>query len=471
MKVSRASAAQRAGRAGRTGPGRALRLYGKHDHDARPEHHAPEIERLDLAGTVLELRAAGIDPADLPWVDPPPAPALGAANTLLRRLGCVESGAITEMGRACARFPLHPRLSRLVLEAARRGYGPEGCTIAARLSENEARVSDVHELLDLPRGGRAEQARAQLLRSLPPNGPRQGTRDEAISISVLAGFPDRVARRRGDEVLLASGGAAEIGKDAPQSELLVAVDAEERRERGRSRTLVRLACAIEPEWLLGSVREETELRWEPARERVEAVHRLLYDQLVLEESRSAPQEAAAAAEILFQHASFDRGRIEELRARAAAAGMRVPTDAEVDQALRKACEGFASLEELRHLDLAAALFDAAERAALDRLAPEQVALPSGRKLRVEYAPGQPPAVRSRLQDFFGMARGPAIQGGRLPLVLHLLAPNGRAQQVTQDLAGFWERHYPAVRKELMRKYPRHAWPEDGARAAPPAARK
>ena len=106
--------------------------------------------------------------------------------------------------------------------------------------------------------------------------------------------------------------------------------------------------------------------------------------------------------------------------------------------------------------------------ALDRLAPEFVALPSGRKLKVEYAEGQPPAVRSRLQDFFGLAKGPAICNGRLPLTLHLLAPNGRAQQVTQDLAGFWERHYPAVRRELMRKYPRHPWPENGATATPPA---
>src|SRR5205814_4587652 len=98
MKVSRASAAQRVGRAGRTGPGRALRLYGKHDHDARPAHLAPEIERLDLAGTVLDLRAAGIDPHDLHWLDPPPPSSLGAAAQLLRRLDCVEPS-ITGSGR------------------------------------------------------------------------------------------------------------------------------------------------------------------------------------------------------------------------------------------------------------------------------------------------------------------------------------------------------------------------------------
>src|SRR5207237_10713412 len=122
-------------------------------------------------------------------------------------------------------------------------------------------------------------------------------------------------------------------------------------------------------------------------------------------------------------------------------------------------------------DLAAALIsrmgpDAGGK--LARLAPETVTLSSGRKVRVEYAPGQPPAVRSRLQDFFGSARGPSICAGRVPLVLHLLAPTGPAQQVTTDLEGFWTRHYPAVRRELMRRYPRHPWPEHRRTPAPPA---
>ena len=113
-------------------------------------------------------------------------------------------------------------------------------------------------------------------------------------------------------------------------------------------------------------------------------------------------------------------------------------------------------------------FETAERTKSGiKEASDVVALPGGRKLTVEYAEGQSPAARSRLQDFFGLARGPAIANGRVLLVLHLLAPNGRAQQVTQDLAGFWQRHYPNVRRELMRRYPRHPWPEDGATASPP----
>ena len=508
QKISRASAQQRAGRAGRTAPGRALRLYTRHDYDARPEHHAPEIERLDLAGTLLDLRAAGLDPERLPWLDPPPPGALQTATALLRRLGLIDAqGAATGLGRTCARLPLHPRLSRLAVEAARRGFAQDGCAAAALLNERDLRhqrdlsaptgPSDVLELLDVLaqwRGRRdvdansarrIEQARAQLVRLAPAEGQRQGSRDQAVLISVLAAFPDRVAKRRAPgspEVLLASGGAAQLASSSAvrEASLLVAVDAEERRTAGRSRAVVRLASAIEPEWLLDlypeALHEETELFWEPSRERVEVVSRLRYDQLALTESRRPPRdvEALEAARILLEHATgvpdAEAAAALKERSRLVAqhcpeAGIATLTDAEIAAALRQAAAGLTSLEELRaaHLPLLAPQ----TLAVLDRLAPGQVALPGGRRLPVEYLPNQPPAIRSRLQDFFGLARGPAICNGRLPLTLHLLAPNGRAQQVTQDLAGFWERHYPAVRRELMRKYPRHPWPEDGATAKPP----
>jgi len=107
---------------------------------------------------------------------------------------------------------------------------------------------------------------------------------------------------------------------------------------------------------------------------------------------------------------------------------------------------------------------------LASLAPERISLPSGRQLKVHYQIGKPPWVESRLQDFFGMERSPAIGGGDVQLVLHLLAPNQRPVQVTSDLKGFWARHYSGIRKELARKYPRHPWPEDPIRASPPAPR-
>ena len=140
--------------------------------------------------------------------------------------------------------------------------------------------------------------------------------------------------------------------------------------------------------------------------------------------------------------------------------------------MRLACVGRDSFAELATpgADLGAAVLAALPheaRRALDTLAPERITLRRRPHRRRPLRRRGPPWIESRLQDFFGTRAAPAIGGGRVPLTVHLLAPNGRAVQVTRDLAGFWTQHYPALRRELGRRYPRHAWPEDGATARPP----
>jgi ATP-dependent helicase HrpB len=138
-----------------------------------------------------------------------------------------------------------------------------------------------------------------------------------------------------------------------------------------------------------------------------------------------------------------------------------------------ACEGLRSFAELRESGIASRLLHTlapdAQRL-LASLAPESLSLPGGRRVSIHYEDGKPPWIESRLQDFFGMTKTPAVGGGRAPLTLHLLAPNGRAVQVTNDLESFWKQHYPTLRRELGRRYPRHPWPEDGRTATPPAPR-
>src|SRR5262249_23711494 len=139
QKISRAAAAQRAGRAGRLRPGRCLRLYTRHDHDTRPPQETPEVRRADLAEALLTLAAAGERaPEKFAWVAAPAAAAPRAGRTPLGRLGALApDGALTDLGRRMLRFPVHPRLARLVVEAERRGVGREGCTLAALAAEPE----------------------------------------------------------------------------------------------------------------------------------------------------------------------------------------------------------------------------------------------------------------------------------------------------------------------------------------------
>ncbi len=537
-RVSKASAIQRAGRAGRERPGRCLRLYTRHDFQTRPDFEAPEVKRVDLAQAALALHGAGVlDLAAFAWFESPAGPALDAADRLLGRLGALDpGGALTEIGRRMLRFALHPRQARVLLEAQARGRGDDGCILAALLGEREVRLdarggsfegrprrarvsgpSDLLESLEAFREASRDGFSAHAMRSLglDPGAANAVERvrrslsrtvkkvapvpdddpDRPLLIATLAGYPDRVARRRdpnGAELVLCGGGTARLAETSVVREapFLVAVDAEERESGARGATLVRLASRVEPDWLLDlfsdAMKEEVEVVWNEAAERVDSFSRLTYENLVIEETRQNAPDTAKVAALLFERAlakgvrAFSKGEaLDPFLARLRFAAGVAPEQAlpalgqaELESALRELCEGRRSFAELHDDDLLRVLgarLGSAQRAALERLAPERIRLAGGRSLEVRYEEGKPPWIESRLQDFFGSSTGPAVAGGRVPLVLHLLAPNQRPVQVTTDLEGFWDRHYPALRRELGRRYPRHAWPEDPRTAAPPAS--
>ena len=461
-RVSKASATQRAGRAGRTAPGRVLRLYPEEDFQLRPAQETPEIARADLAQLCLSLRAMGIaHAADLPWLEQPPAPALEAAEALLDRLG-----ATGDLARRLARFPLPPRLARVLVEAAARGVGDAGCRAVALLASGDRPAApDLLAALDAIPGDRTLQLLKQLRRLL--HAPQQESQnDEALLLALLTGFPDRVGRvRAGIQVLLSTGISAELAAETPGYPFLLALDLEDRTEKPLP--LIRLTARVEPEWMLDlfpeHVRERTTLTWNRTADRVEAVSALLYDELLLEESRNATPDPEAAATLLAEKALelgvarfLDEAALENLKARAAFAGQPQPDAA---AALTALCHGLRSFAELR--TAAEDLLPSLERALpmLRELAPPSVKLKQGRTVAVHYEPGKPPWIASRLQDFFGMTETPRLGPERTPVAVHLLAPNHRAVQQTTDLAGFWQRLYPQVRRELMRRYPRHQWPE------------
>lgn len=462
-RVSKASAIQRAGRAGRTGPGEVVRLYSQEDYALRPEHDTPEIARADLSQLLLSLGAIGIaHPDDLDWLDAPPAGAVESAKLLLNRIGA--SG---DMAHRLARFPLPPRLARILVEALDRGVGEDGCRAAAMLGlGTRYEKNDLLAAMDLPQDHRARQHTEQLLRmARPPKQPRHD--DEKLLLSVLAGFPDRVARRRdGSQVLLSTGISAEVAGEPPGYEFMLAIDAEDRKENPLP--LIRMTARIEPEWLLDlfpdRIEERSDVAWNRTTERVETVSALLYDKLVIEESRGAASGDEVtdllwrkALEVGIEHFA-DRQTLEHSMARVTFAGFELP---DISQTLHDLCDGLQSFSELRvaAVNLIPLLQQKLNVSLLNQIAPLNIHLRNGRQTKIHYEQGRPPWIASRLQDFFGMHETPRIGPNKTPLVIHLLAPNHRAVQTTTDLAGFWERLYPQVRRELMRRYPKHAWPE------------
>ena len=465
-RVSQASATQRAGRSARTAPGRVIRLYPLEEFVRRPVQDAPEITRRELSQLLVNLHGCGVkDALALPWLTPPPAPSLAAAETLLARLGVVSDGGLTPLGKQIAQLPVHPRLGRLMVDG-----GEDGCRAAAVLSNGERLEgkpphlvdSDLFLLLERPWGPRTIQTFEQLRRAARP--VRKD--DTALLMALTAAFSDRLGKRRPNgEILLASGGQAALAESSGvrQADLVVAIEME-----NRGTPVIRLASKVEPEWLLDLFPERLESRdgvdWNRTAERVERVSALLFDGLVIEETRSGGPDPEQAAELLAAKAievGIARfGDVSGLMARWRFAGLAEP---DLAKTIAGACYGLRSFAELKGLlgdgGLERILLEGAdERAQLEARAPARVKLAKGRSVAVNYVDGQTPWVASRLQDFFGMLETPRV--GATPVVVHLLAPNQRPVQVTQDLAGFWERHYPALRRELGRRYPRHAWPED-----------
>jgi ATP-dependent helicase HrpB len=284
---------------------------------------------------------------------------------------------------------------------------------------------------------------------------------------------------------LAGGGSAILSQDSSVRgpELLIAVDAEEKQNNQQIKTtgiFVRIASAIEAEWLAGlfpnAISQQTELLWNEQTGRVDEARTTTYKQITLEEtvkpaspSNEASQHLVSAVLANGLYPLREHASLAAFRARLSLISQYFPDESlpvfevsAIHQIVVRLCRNKTSLEALSSLSLMDSCMEMLsdrQRALIKREAPEQVQLNRGRKVKVHYELSKPPWIESRLQDFFGMHTTPAICGGRAPLTLHLLAPNGRAVQITQDLSGFWERHYPGIRRELQRRYPKHSWPE------------
>jgi len=466
-RTSKASADQRRGRAGRTAPGRCVRLWTEADHRARPDALEPEVRRADLADAALELLSWGeTDLFSFPWFEAPDHARLEQALDLLARLGAVRDGVVTPLGRRLARLPVHPRLARVVLEGARLGARAHAALGAAVLAEwrpprrpaRHASDSDVLDRLrDPPRTVRL------LAERLAGRGAPGARDDDAVRRALYAGFPDRLARRRApgqDRAVMVGGRGVRLGPESAvrDAELFVCLDL----DAGRGEARCRAASAVERAWLPEGETDEV-VAFDG--ERVAGVRRTVLDGLVLDERAVPPSPERAAACLAEAARGFPvkdiavrsfLARLAFLREQRPDLGLPALS---ADDVLPELCHGRRSLADLEKAPWLEALrgrLTYRQRRTLDELAPERI----GRG-RVTYRePHEPPVLAVKIQDLFGREQTPAVAGGRVRVLLHLLAPNGRPQQVTDDLASFWDNTYPVVRKELRGRYPKHAWPED-----------
>ena len=312
--------------------------------------------------------------------------------------------------------------------------------------------------------------------------------------ALLRAYPDRVAFRRQPkraELTLASGISASLSEASVvrDARYLVAIEADERQSKGqRGGTWVRVACRIDPNWLWDlddpALQTEDRYYWAEPSGRVENQSVIRYGSIILDESHATatpnPEVTRVLCAVALERGILRGEAITSLRERLALLsrfGLNEQehglSDGEIEQVLCELCRDRVDLDGVSDATVAEHLINSrvpATARALREWTPIVYRLPSGRCVKVHYEPGREPWIESRLQDFFGLVETPCIAEHQQPLTLHLLAPNHRAVQVTRDLSGFWERHYPAIRRELMRRYPKHQWPEDGRTAKPPEVR-
>ncbi|MBX9666920.1 MAG: ATP-dependent helicase HrpB [Candidatus Obscuribacterales bacterium] len=518
-RISKASAAQRAGRAGRTAPGICLRLWTEREQMAFADFEKPEIERLELSESVLQLITWGEkDIYAFPWFEPPPLEALDRALQLLERLGAIRSGKLTDLGRAMAQLPLQPRLACLLLTGARMGQVKRTALCAALLSErppfrNQDVVVAAHhtesDVLEQVRAleaysedknsvdsimgeilpGPAKhvlRAAAQLTRLVIEQGhseaiPLSDTASGDIVLqSILAAFPDRICNRRQPKDtrgVMVGGRGVKLSDQSTvlDAQLFAAVDL---IDLNKPELSVRRASSVQRDWLPdGLMTSSVEVEFDKSREKVVAFKRTRFCDLLLDEviTRIPPDvdPGAVLAESIatgYDIESLVDDSVRELLLRIAFLREWVPEldlpeygESPWQKLLPLWCCGATSLSDLQPAALTQLIESNLTRdqyVALDKEAPQFIGLPNGRKSKLTYQDGKAPILSARIQDFLGMTNTPRIARSRVPVTVHLLAPNYRVQQITDDLMSFWKNTYPTVKKDLKGRYPKHSWPDD-----------
>ncbi|HGE8377533.1 MULTISPECIES: ATP-dependent helicase HrpB [Serratia] len=495
QRISQASMVQRAGRAGRLEQGLCWHLFAKEQAERAAEHAEPDILQSDLTGFWLELLQWGCyDPAQLTWLDAPPAAALAAARALLRRLGATDDGdKLTAPGRQMAALGCEPRLAAmLVAGATLSADGLATAALLAALLEEPPRGGqmDIGYWLSRPQANWRQRA-AQLAKRLPQ---RAGQVDVELAPHLLASaFADRIAQRRGQDgrYLLANGMGAAMNQDEALSRApwLIVPSLLQGHNSPDARILLALPVDIEAlaAQLPAMVMQRTAVEWDEEKGTLRAWKRQQIGRLTL---RAQPLAKPADEEL--QQALLDwvraqglavlnwEGAAEQLRVRLQCAQAWLPEAewpamdeepllAALDQWLLPSLNGVRDLRGLKQVNLAEALsrlLDWQQKQRLDNALPTHYTVPTGSRLPIRYEAGKPPALAVRLQEMFGEQRSPMLAEGRIPVVLELLSPAHRPLQITGDLAAFWQGAYREVQKEMKGRYPKHVWPDDPATAVP-----
>ncbi len=365
-EISRASADQRKGRAGRTAPGTCHRLWTESGHLNRPERNTPEIQRSDLAEVVLLLHSLHIrKAATFDWLDKPDATAVERAEALLHTLGALDETTeeLTPIGQQMRRLPMHPRYSRMLIEASKYGCVRAAALCAAlvsgrdllqRLRREDKHIAEARELFEASQdsdfftlmrayqfakknnfntdqcrryGIHAQSARqveqthqqiVQICEQQKLLKPDEKADDSALLRCIMTGFIDQLCIRRDlgtlDCDLTEHRTGALVRESVVQnSPLFVVASIREVPSRGSENlTLLSLASAVKREWVEETfpqqIHTQVEHLFDRTHKRVSAVKLVRFRDLVIHHEHQRDAEPAASGRCLAE--AYRKGYFE-----------------------------------------------------------------------------------------------------------------------------------------------------------------
>lgn len=498
-RISKDAADQRAGRAGRLSSGICYRMWTIATHQRMAEHRVPEIIEADLCSVMLELSKWGItDIYKLCWLTPPPKSSVQQALDTLQQIGAIENERITEHGKQIHQMTCHPRIAHMLILAENTHLKQLACDIAAVLEERDPLPRetgiDINLRIEALRRSRTTNSPGNKFKRIEKNAASyrkmlnietdNGSVDVYETGLLLAyAYPERIASARpgnNAQFQLANGKLAVAGhKDDLAHEPWLAVANMDLRD-GLGKIF--LAAPLNPSDLINLVKEKQNISWDTRKGGLIALKELKIGSIVLQSKAINNPNEELVLEAICSVIKTEGLSLLDLNDEFVQLQNRIQSlavwnttqtwpNASTEYLLSNAKEWLGPYiqnckkpEDLKHLNLSESLFHSLnweQQQLLNSLAPAKLEVPSGSKIKIEYfANGATPVLSVRLQEVFGLADTPIINNGKTKLVLHLLSPGYKPVQVTSDLKSFWNNLYYEVKKELQRRYPKHAWPEN-----------
>ena len=499
IRISKDSATQRTGRAGRLSKGVCYRMWTEATESRLQEHRMPEIQEADLCALILEVYQWGITNVyDLKWMTPPPESSVKQAIETLESIGAAEHGKITSHGKAIHRLSCHPRIAHMLLMAKDDHEKQLACDIAAIIEERDPLPKesgiDINLRIEALRRHRTNKGNNNKWKRIAANAAYylnllklkedNSSYDSYSSGLLLAyAYPERIASAKpGNNApfQLANGRVATAGhKDDLAHEPWLSVAHMDLRE-GLGKIF--MAAPLNPSDLKELVKEQETIVWDSRKGGLQAAKELKIGSIILQSkpltkpSEEKVQEAICKAiriegkslldiseafeQLIIRTNCLNEWNHQHSKATITKESLLQHAETWLAPYL-KDCKRNDDLKKINLHDCLLYSLDAETQLHLKQLAPEKIEVPSGSQIKINYqAGGAAPVIAVRLQEVFGLNETPAVNNGKIKTVLHLLSPGYKPVQVTSDLKSFWNNLYHEVKKELKRRYPKHAWPDN-----------